>query len=204
MIIPHHLNPPILGKRISKDIPPPPSIRYWLLLATLQKTPLFLVFSGNLPETTAKKYPSFPRKWERACDPPYAFEWGARGYFSVFCLHHFEISEFHDKGSKVIYIHELQLVFSIWINKSLSIKVWEDKFTCVDDWCRSSLERSCLCKNSGKSVFLLSFNTQKQFVNQYVQVLESNTCTQLPLKAFFFFSTNVTQFKFEIRQLHSA
>ena len=38
MIVPHHLKPP-----------PPPHLRYWLLLA----------ITGNLPETKAKKYPLY-------------------------------------------------------------------------------------------------------------------------------------------------
>ena len=59
--------PPYLGKRISKEIPP--YLGYWLPLALTKKHPLFLVISGNLPENTAKKYPPFPRKWERACGP---------------------------------------------------------------------------------------------------------------------------------------
>ena len=37
----------------------PPYIGYWLLLA-ITKTPLLRVFSGNLPETTANKYPLSP------------------------------------------------------------------------------------------------------------------------------------------------
>ena len=70
--------------------PPPPSYlgekvihgytplsRVLVTVGNLQKTPLFPVFfSGNLPETTAKKYPPFPRKW--CMWIPYAFKWGAR------------------------------------------------------------------------------------------------------------------------------
>ena len=67
MLIPHHLNPLSREKDIQARIYPPSSgIGYrW----QLQKHPLFLVFSENLPETTAKKYPPFPRLWERACGP---------------------------------------------------------------------------------------------------------------------------------------
>ena len=34
-----------------------PYLGHWLPLAITKKHPFFLVFSGNLPETTAKKYP---------------------------------------------------------------------------------------------------------------------------------------------------
>ena len=59
--------PPYLGKRISKDNIFP-YLGYWLPLAITKKKKI-LVFSGNLPETTAKKTPPFWRKWERACGP---------------------------------------------------------------------------------------------------------------------------------------
>ena len=55
MLVPHHLNPPILGK----DIPPISGIGYhW----QLQKHPLFWAYSWNLTKTTAKKYPLFLEK----------------------------------------------------------------------------------------------------------------------------------------------
>ena len=55
MLVPHNPNPPISG------------IGYhWQLQ---KKTPPFLVLSGNLPETTAKKYPPFPRKWNAHAAP---------------------------------------------------------------------------------------------------------------------------------------
>ena len=60
--------PPYLGKRISKVIAP--YLGYWLPLA-ITKTPLFLVFSGNLPETTARNTP-FPEKMGTRMRPPYA------------------------------------------------------------------------------------------------------------------------------------
>ena len=92
MLISHHLHPPISGEMISKDIPL--CLRYWLPLAITKKYPLFLVFSGILPETTAPKYPPFPRKWERACGPVMHSSGGpesrGRGSQTTSCIIHIE------------------------------------------------------------------------------------------------------------------
>ena len=67
-------NPPPLSRE--KDIQGyTPYLGYWLPLAITKKTPLFLVFSVNLPETTAKKYP-LSRENGNSHAAPYAFEWG--------------------------------------------------------------------------------------------------------------------------------
>ena len=60
--------PPHLGEMMSKDIPI--CISGIITVGDNRKHPLSLpVFSGNLPETTAQKYPHFPSKWKRACGP---------------------------------------------------------------------------------------------------------------------------------------
>ena len=83
--IPHHLNPPPLSQE--KDIQRYTHISgigYRWQLPKKHRVPLFLVFSGNLPETTAKNTgPPFQRKWERACGLPYAFEWGGGGAYEA-------------------------------------------------------------------------------------------------------------------------
>ena len=57
-----------LGKRIPKDIPGYISgIDYRWQLQKTPPFPGFLVKSSR--DYTAKKYPSFPRKWEHACGP---------------------------------------------------------------------------------------------------------------------------------------
>ena len=61
MLIPHLLNPPISGKGYPRIYPPISGIGY-------KKHLLFLVFSRNLPETTAKKYP-FPEKMRMRVRP---------------------------------------------------------------------------------------------------------------------------------------
>ena len=66
MLVPHHRIPPISGKGYT------PLSRVLVTIGNYKKHPLFRVFSGNLPETTAKKYPPlgpFLRKWEYACGP---------------------------------------------------------------------------------------------------------------------------------------
>ena len=58
--------PPISGKRISRDIPP--YLRYWLPLAITENIP-FPGFLGKSSRDYGQKIPNFPRKWERACGP---------------------------------------------------------------------------------------------------------------------------------------
>ena len=66
MLVPHHRIPPISGKGYT------PYLGYWLPLA-ITKPPPFRIFSGNLPETTAQKYPPFPKKMGIYMRPPRAF-----------------------------------------------------------------------------------------------------------------------------------
>ena len=54
--------------------PEPPSVL--VTIGNYKKHPIFRAFLGNLSRDYAPKYPPFPRKWEDACGPPYAFEWG--------------------------------------------------------------------------------------------------------------------------------
>ena len=59
-LFPRHLNLIYLGKEIYAHIS-----GFGYHLQNYKNTP----FSGNLPETTRKKYTPFPRKWEHACGP---------------------------------------------------------------------------------------------------------------------------------------
>ena len=64
--------PPYLGKMIY------PYFGYWLPLA-ITKIPNFRAFKGNLPKTTAPKYPLSLENWRIRIRFAYAFEWGRGG-----------------------------------------------------------------------------------------------------------------------------
>ena len=64
MLIPHHQNPPVLGKGHPRTYPPISGIGYrW----QLQKNTPFPGFLGKSSRDYGQKIPTFPRKWERAC-----------------------------------------------------------------------------------------------------------------------------------------
>ena len=64
--------PPISGKGYT------PYLGYRLPIGNYKKT-LFSAFSVNFPETEAKRYTPFPRKWERACGPLCIWSGGGGG-----------------------------------------------------------------------------------------------------------------------------
>ena len=75
------LEPPYLGKRIY------PLSRVLVTIGNYKKHPLFRVLLGNLHETTAKKYPPFPRKWEYACGPSCIRVGGGGGALGSYYVH---------------------------------------------------------------------------------------------------------------------
>ena len=106
---PHHLNPPISGKGYPSDIPPylgyvcvplcnykkkhPVSCVFLVKICPETRAkiyPLFLVFSGNLPDwdyIRAKNTP-FPEKMWNAHRSPYMHSsWGARGEAMCVCVY---------------------------------------------------------------------------------------------------------------------
>ena len=76
MLVLHHLN--LLSRE--RDIPL--YLGYWLYTIGNYKKYIYIIYKvafpgisrENLPEITAKIYPSFPRKWEHARGPLYALK----------------------------------------------------------------------------------------------------------------------------------
>ena len=88
-----HIEP--LGTYAHSPSPPPPPIsgkgypritllsRVLVTVGNYKNTLFSCFFPGNLPETTAKRYPFFQRKWERACGPLMNSSGGPAGLWSL-------------------------------------------------------------------------------------------------------------------------